>query len=147
MATIKTEGCALYYALADEIVKNIGDFNLLTFGGDKVSIIDRVAINKSVNTKEAGKLEYGPITFGVNLEAADHKALDALRIARQTLSFVVALSDGNDTPSLSSGVWAATRSIYVTKGFISELVFATEDNALVTSEITIQPTATGQWQN
>lgn len=138
---MKTEGMSLHY-LSGNTVKNIGCFAAFNDSGDKVGIIEQICVGNSVNTRIAGKIEPGTISFTIALDSTkqEHKDLINALYARQPLDFCCAFSDGATAVTYNAGskFTAVGRTLIISSVIVTEVKPSFEDNAEIKYEISMQ---------
>lgn len=151
IGTLKTQGTELFFAnpltTAIDLLKVACPTGISGFGGP-TDQLDDTCLDSQERTYKQGLKSPGPITVPFNFipSSASHQALIALYNGGQTVSWLLAMSDGTQDPttlnSASQIVPPANRSSLRFEGYVSDVNFDFSVNEIVRGTLTIQRSGT-----
>lgn len=141
---IKTQGTELYFIdPSDDTVMEVGCITSFTGLDATLAQIETTCLSAEAHTYVAGMPTPGTATFGINFDPSDasHVGLHELYKTGTSLTWVLGLGDGTDSPSVDSEgdpVLPVTRTFITFGGYISSFPFDLALNSVVTNSIGVQ---------
>lgn len=142
--SMKTQGTYLYVIdPANDSVIEVGCVTSIDGIDTTNEQIETTCLSAQARTYEGGLATPGAASFGINFDTADasHMRLHQLKVAKTTLEWAVALSNGTDLPTAdTSGGFElpTTRSFIRFRGFMTSFPFTFAQNAVVQSTVGVQ---------
>lgn len=142
--SMKTQGTYLYVIdPADGSVIEVGCVTSIDGIDTTNEQIETTCLSSQARTYEGGLATPGAASFGINFDTADasHVRLHQLKVAKTTLEWAVAMSNGTALPTAdTSGGFdlPSTRSFIRFRGFMTSFPFTFAQNTVVQSTVGIQ---------
>lgn len=140
---VRTQGTELWFIDPDtNSPTKVGCVTTLSGLTAQRDQIETTCLDSEARTYEAGMATPGAAQFGINFDPSDasHVRLHQLYVAGTTLDWALGWSDGTAPPTsdTSGFVFPSTRTWVGFEGYISDLPFDFQLNAVVASTVSVQ---------
>ena len=147
--TFKTQGTEIYFIdpATDEVVQ-IECPTGITGAGATRDQIDVTCLESDSKMFEPGQKTPNTINVPINLNSGHHRLWELYNDGERNLHFAIGFSDGTDDPTVDTdGAFdlPTTRSWLVFDGYVADFPFEIALAAVVTSNVTIQPSGDVMW--